>query len=85
MGFGESCGHDGRALGTDCCADGHEESVNALVWMRELLNIRSYRIPKGGSRAHHVLAQSPHHAVRARTEADDVGGAEDEANDQADS
>jgi hypothetical protein len=42
-------------------------------------------IPKGGSRADHVLAQSPHHAVRSRAEADDVGRAEDEANDQADS
>ena len=43
------------------------------------------RIPKGGSGTQHVLAQSPHHAVRARAEADDVGRAEDEANDQADS
>jgi hypothetical protein len=84
MGFGESCGHDGRALGADCCADGHEESVNMLAWLRKLVEILSSRIPKGGSRAHHVLAQSPHHAVRARTEADDVGCAKDEANDQAD-
>jgi hypothetical protein len=45
----------------------------------------SIPIPKGGSRADHVLAQSPHHAVRSRAEADDVGRAEDEADDQADS
>lgn len=81
----ESCGHDGRAVGADGCADGHEESMRVLAWVRKLLDGSSSRIPKGGSRAHHVLAQSPHHAVRARTETDDVGRAEDEANDQADS
>jgi hypothetical protein len=52
--------------------------------MRKLLVSFSSRIPKGGSRANHVLAQSPHHAVGARAEADNVGCAEDEANDQAD-
>ena len=52
--------------------------------MRKDLDNFPSSIPKGGSRAHHVLAQSPHHAVRARAEADDVGRAEDEANDQAD-
>lgn len=56
-----------------------------LAWLRKVVNSFSFRIPKGGSRTQHVLAQSPHHAVRARTEADDVGRAEDEANDQADS
>ena len=81
----ESCGHDGRAIGADRCADGHEESMNALARLRKMLNMVSSRIPKGGSRTQHVLAQSPHHAVRARTEADDVGRAEDEANDQTDS
>ena len=84
VGLGESCGHDGRALGADCCADGHEESVYALAWMRKPIDSFSSSIPKGGSRTQHVLAQSPHHAVRARAEADDVGRAEDEANDQAD-
>ena len=84
MGFGESCSHDRRALGADRCADGHEESVDTLVRMRRNLDSISSRIPKGGSRADHVLAQSPHHAVRARTETDDVGCAKDEANDQAD-
>jgi len=49
------------------------------------LTINSSSIPKGGSRPNHVLAQSPHHAVRARSEANDVGCAEDETNDQADS
>jgi hypothetical protein len=53
--------------------------------MRKVLDKLSSRIPEGGSRANHVLAQSPHHAVRARAEADDVGRAKDEANDQADS
>jgi hypothetical protein len=56
-----------------------------LAQLRKLFDRLSSRIPKGGSRANHVLAQSPHHAVRARAEADDVGRAEDEANDQADS
>jgi hypothetical protein len=56
-----------------------------LAWLRKVFNSFSSRIPKGGSRTEHVLAQSPHHAVRARAEADDVGRAEDEANDQADS
>lgn len=31
VGLGEGCGHDGRALSADGCADGHEESVRPLV------------------------------------------------------
>jgi len=31
VGLGESCGHDGRAVGADCCADGHEESGSTLA------------------------------------------------------
>ena len=41
-------------------------------------------IPEGGRRADHVLAQRAHHAVRSRAEADDVGCAKDEADDQTD-
>ena len=52
--------------------------------LRKFLDIFSSCIPERGSRANHVLAQSPHHAVRARAETDDVGCAEDESNDQAD-
>jgi hypothetical protein len=31
VGLSESRGQDGRALGADRCADGHEESVGALA------------------------------------------------------
>ena len=41
-------------------------------------------IPEGGRRADHVLAQRAPHAVRSRAEADDVGCAKDEADDQTD-
>lgn len=40
-------------------------------------------LPKCCGRPEHVLAQRPDQAIRARTVPDDVGGPEDEANDQA--
>ena len=42
-------------------------------------------IPKCCRRAHHVLTQSAEHTIWSRTESDDVGRAEDEADDETDS
>lgn len=81
VGLGESCGQDGRALGADRRADGHEESLRVLVVAQVFCRFFPLSIPESGSRADHVLAQSPHHAVGSRAEADDVGRAEDEADD----
>ena len=85
MSLGEGCRHDGRALSADSCADGHEESDKMLVYLPRRLMEALGSIPKCSCRTEHVLAQSPHHTIRARSEANDVGCAEDEANDKADS
>jgi hypothetical protein len=75
--LGESCGHDGRAVSADSGADRHEESMRALALIVPTRqDVFLFPYPK---------VASPHHAVRSRAEADDIGRAEDEANDQADS
>jgi hypothetical protein len=84
---GESCSKDRRAFGADGRSNGHEEAAR---WSADAPNpvcksSRWLNIPESGCRADHVLAQRAHHAVRSRAEADDVGCAKDEADDQADS
>jgi len=36
VGLGESCSHDGRALGADCRADGHEEAMEMSAWCAQV-------------------------------------------------
>lgn len=85
LGLCERGGHDWRALGSDGGADGHEEAGKTLAREKGLLINRLGDIPESGSRSDHVLAEGSHHAIGSRAESDDVGCAEDEANDQADS
>lgn len=80
---GESCGEDRRAFCADGRADGHEEAVRVSAdtpWS----SCRKLSIPESSCRADHVLAERAHHAVGSRAEANDVGCAKDEADDQAD-
>lgn len=84
LGLCESGGHDWRALCSDGGTNGHEEAGKKLVEVQRASG-RSFDIPESGSRSDHVLAKGSHHAVGSRPEADDVGRAEDEANDEADS